>query len=400
MISPGAERGRHSIAFLTPMVPAAGGNGLAMRAGLFLQGLARVGDVTVIVVPVVRAIERRDDLVERLASSCATLELASEAEDRAWPQTLLSTPAGRQRARDLYPLPALCRRPSADGWARLRELTGTASLVHVMRSYLAPCVDFILDEAARLPVTLDLDELDSSVQRQLGQGDEGERFERLERYYAPRVDHVCVASPDDRRVVREAYGAADVTTVVNAVTRPPSLAPAPRSYDLLLVGNLSYAPNAEGARWLCSDVLPLIGAVTVAIVGSSPGPDVRALADLDGVTVAADVPDVGWWYARSRLAVAPLHVGGGTRTKIAEALAHRRPVVATTLAAAGLCTGERYGIAVADTAQEFADACVRLLGDEASAERTAAAGAERIKTADEVAIEIGNLAEGLLGRRG
>src|SRR5262249_2536896 len=46
------SRTRPSILFVSPAVPAAGGNGLAMRLGLFLEALVRVGDVQLVVLPV------------------------------------------------------------------------------------------------------------------------------------------------------------------------------------------------------------------------------------------------------------------------------------------------------------------------------------------------------------
>ena len=81
-----------------------------------------------------------------------------------------------------------------------------AELVHVMRSYLAPCLDVLFDGGVRPPVSLDLDDLDSAVQHQLGHAEEARRFERLERYYTSRADHVFTASPEDADVVRRNYG--------------------------------------------------------------------------------------------------------------------------------------------------------------------------------------------------
>jgi glycosyltransferase involved in cell wall biosynthesis len=385
------------IVFVTPILPACSGNGLAMRAGLFLEGMARTDAVTVVVVPVVGQLAPEDQFVTALASACVTLELADAAEERTWPSVLLSTPAGRRRAADLYPLPALCRRPSAAGSVQLRRLTGRASLVHVMRIYLAPCVDFLLDEADRPPVALDLDELDSGVQRQLGCAPEAEGYERLEREYVRGVDRLYVASPDDARILEQTYGVDHVSTVVNAVRAPAPIEPTEPRYDLLFVGNLSYAPNIAAAKWLCATLRPLLDPVTIAIVGSHPGPEVRALGSLPGVTVAGDVPDVGPWYACSRVAVAPLSTGGGTRTKIVEALAYRRPVVATLAAAAGREVGEEHGILVADKPHEFAAACRRLLDDARVAAAVATAGSRNVRMAGQVIGEIESLTRATRG---
>src|SRR3954462_14467402 len=43
---------RPALLFLSPVLPAADGNGLAMRAGVFLEAYARRFDVTLVVLPV------------------------------------------------------------------------------------------------------------------------------------------------------------------------------------------------------------------------------------------------------------------------------------------------------------------------------------------------------------
>jgi glycosyltransferase involved in cell wall biosynthesis len=185
--------------------------------------------------------------------------------------------------------------------------------------------------------------------------------------------------------------------IPNAVRAPESLPePAPR-HDLVFVGNLSYRPNVDAARWLCEKVVPLLGDATVALVGSRPAPDVRALAATPGVTLAADVSDVAPWYAGARLAVVPLHAGAGTRMKVLEALAHRRPVVATRVGSEGLELDG--GVIVADSEDEFAAACRRLLDDPALARRLAARGeasVRRTATVDVVAPQIDRLFRNIL----
>jgi glycosyltransferase involved in cell wall biosynthesis len=378
------------IVYLSPAMPSTVGNGRAMRAGVFLEGMARSHDVQLVVVPSGVLPAHATRFVRQVASDCLVLEPATPAAAARWPNVLLSTPAGRGRARELYPLPAECRTPGFESVRSLREITATACLVHVMRSYLAPCLDHLFDADRRPRVTLDLDELDSAVQRQLGDEPEAERFERLERYYLPRMDHVYTAADADAHKLRQQYGLS-VTTVPNAARPAMQTEAAEPRFDLLFVGNLSYAPNIDGVQWFCREVLPRLGAVSVAIVGSDPPAEVRALEQLGAVTVAANVPEVGSWYAASRVAIAPLHIAGGTRIKILEALAHGRPVVATPRGAAGLAAGERNGIVVAGSASEFAAACARLLRDPSAASQIAAAGQAAVTMVDEVLDQIDSL---------
>ena len=69
--------------------------------------------------------------------------------------------------------------------------------------------------------------------------------------------------------------------------------------------------------------------------------------------------------ARASVGVVPLRYGSGTRVKILESFAHRVPVVSTTLGAEGLEVEDGRHLLVADDADAFAAATVRLLRDPA-----------------------------------
>jgi glycosyltransferase involved in cell wall biosynthesis len=60
----------------------------------------------------------------------------------------------------------------------------------------------------------------------------------------------------------------------------------------------------------------------------------------------------------------PIRIGGGTRIKIAEAFSKKCPVVSTSLGAFGYDVVDRQDLMLADTAQDFASACLSLIKDE------------------------------------
>ena len=251
-----------------------------------------------------------------------------------------------------------------------------------MRLYLAPLLDELLDRPRRPALVLDVDDVESLTQRSLGHLEEASRFERLERVYLPLLDRVIACSTDDADRLADLHELRETVVVPNAI-RPPASGGGRllAHHDLVFVGNLSYRPNADGARWLCREVLPRLEGPTVALVGSRPGQDVLELAADCRVTVAGDVPDVAPWYRSASVAVVPVRTGGGTRIKVLEALAHRRPVVATTEGARGLeLAGSDGPVLTADTADAFAAACRRLLDDPILAARLAERGAEAVLT--------------------
>jgi glycosyltransferase involved in cell wall biosynthesis len=97
------------------------------------------------------------------------------------------------------------------------------------------------------------------------------------------------------------------------------------------------------------------------------------------VAVHADVPAVEPFLRRARVAVVPLRIGSGSRLKALEALAAGRPVVGTTIGLGGLETVAGRHALVEDEPEGFAEAVVRLLGENDLAHDLARAGRELIE---------------------
>ena len=90
--------------------------------------------------------------------------------------------------------------------------------------------------------------------------------------------------------------------------------------------------------------------------------------------VTGTVEDVRPYLDEASVYVVPLRVGSGTRMKIFEALGMAKPVVSTTVGAEGLALTHEKEFIAADDPQDFADAVVRLLHDEARREALGQAG--------------------------
>jgi glycosyltransferase involved in cell wall biosynthesis len=134
---------------------------------------------------------------------------------------------------------------------------------------------------------------------------------------------------------------------------------------VLLQGTLRYPPNADAARFLSTEIAPLlrarVPAVQIRLAGTPP---VHPFGfDPEIVTVVGRVDDMGDELAKADLVAVPLRFGSGTRIKILEAFAHRVPVVTTSLGAEGLELRDGIHVLIADGAGEFAQACATLLSD-------------------------------------
>lgn len=188
-----------------------------------------------------------------------------------------------------------------------------------------------------------------------------------------------VVSPVDRDDLH-ARGAHNVRLVPHGVDErlfavEPARAPEPR---LMFLGNLSVPHNVDAAVYAAREVLPRVRAVrpdaTLWLVGAAPRPEVRALAELPGVTVTGALPDLGPALAAAHVMVAPLRFSSGIQNKVLEAMAAGLPVVTTSGVASGVPGSERL-LRAADDAEGLAREVLALLADPAAA----AAQAERAR---------------------
>jgi glycosyltransferase involved in cell wall biosynthesis len=136
---------------------------------------------------------------------------------------------------------------------------------------------------------------------------------------------------------------------------------------------MDWMPNIDAVRWFTSEVLPIIRRrrpeCFLTIAGRRPTAGIRSLAARDArIQVTGTVPDVRPILWGAAVAIVPLRIGGGTRLKIYEAMAAKVPVVSTAVGAEGLDVRDGENILIADSARDFADACLALL-DDANARR-------------------------------
>lgn len=146
--------------------------------------------------------------------------------------------------------------------------------------------------------------------------------------------------------------------------------------NLLFLGAMNRQPNIEAALHFYHHIFPLIRQevpeAIFYIVGSSPPPEIKSLSKDEHVVVTGYVEDIKPYYARCRVFVAPLTVGGGIIVKILDAMAAGRPVVASSIGNEGIGAAPGREIFLADSPEEFAKRTVELLRDGKLWERIAA----------------------------
>lgn len=180
------------------------------------------------------------------------------------------------------------------------------------------------------------------LRQKLRQLRKGIEFAFYERRVLRSLEGLVVTGPDDARALGRITGHERIETIPNGVALPetdglPGEADEP---TVVFTGVLSYGPNIEAARHFARDVWPgvrrRVPDARFVIAGRSPAAEVEALAAEPGVAVHPDVPDLTAEIRRGWVAVAPMRSGSGIKNKVLEAWAAERPVVLTELATNGL----------------------------------------------------------------
>jgi polysaccharide biosynthesis protein PslH len=371
-------RGRPRTVFIAPVLPTRVGNGLAMRMGLFLEALTRVSEVTVLVVPVAGTPPIGVSLGRELGVSVQFVDISGREETSFQVIRHLREDAMRVAALRSYGKPTLARFLSSSVLKEVADFlrVNRPDLVHIGRSYLAPCVNLGEFELA----SLDVDEDDfasynsqASLARRAGSpyladwlAAEAQASESFLRMYGIRFNRAFVSNPDDQTPMRRRHPQLQWSYVANAVSIPRfTQRQEHNDPTLLFVGSLSYGPNRDGILWFVRSVLPRLAPLRpkVLIVGADPPAAVRATGKHPRIAVLGGVDDLNGLYRRATLAIAPLHAGGGTRIKLLEAAAHQVATIATPLARGGIGWRSDVGGWIGEGARNFAEACAEALSD-------------------------------------
>jgi polysaccharide biosynthesis protein PslH len=186
----------------------------------------------------------------------------------------------------------------------------------------------------------------------------------FERGLLAHASESWMASEADLAAARELCPTARLRYVPNVVdvAAIAPVQPLQEEQRAIFVANFAYEPNRNGLRFLLGEVFPRVWAqlpdAKLALVGA--GLEERPPTD-PRVEALGFVEDLHAAYTRAGCAVVPLLQGGGTPLKLIEALAHGLPVIATPRAVAGLAVRDGEHCLVADGAEPFAEALVRVL---------------------------------------
>ena len=197
-----------------------------------------------------------------------------------------------------------------------------------------------------------------------------------------QADTTLVVSPVEREMLSTLLPEVRVEVVANLHEMATTGLPFGQRRDLVFVGGFRHPPNVDAVQWFGRHIFPLIHArqpdIRFHCIGMSPPADVLALQSQPGIVVHGHVADVGPYMDGARIAIAPLRFGAGVKGKINLSMAHGQPVVATSCAVEGMHLTDGHDVLVADEADAFAEAVLRLYGDAGLWQRLSGNGRENI----------------------
>jgi len=210
---------------------------------------------------------------------------------------------------------------------------------------------------------------------------ESTRLEAYEREACRRFDRVVWVTEEDRRAVLPAHedrGAGDTVIPIAADPGERPRIVRTRPFRVTFLGGLHWPPNREGAAWFLDRVWPRIaGAVPSAVLTVLGRDGAKALPkahEHSRVEITGYVDDPRPYLAETAAFVVPLKSGAGMRVKILDAWCWGVPIVSTTVGAEGLRAVHDDNLLIADDAEAFADAVIRLAREPRVAARLADGG--------------------------
>jgi polysaccharide biosynthesis protein PslH len=201
-------------------------------------------------------------------------------------------------------------------------------------------------------------------------------YKKFELKTIQEFDHIFVVSENDRDIyISEGIPEDKLNVIPNGVD---CLAFNPNAFNhdislqhpnIIFMGKLSYLPNSSGLKTYLENVHPLvkrkIPEIKFYVIGKDcPNWLLEYSKSDSSLVIIGFVEDVKPYILNADVCIAPLTSGSGTRLKILEYMAMKKPVVSTSIGAEGLEIINGKNILIADQWDEFAEKIIILLENE------------------------------------
>jgi len=141
-----------------------------------------------------------------------------------------------------------------------------------------------------------------------------------------------------------------------------------KSKTIFYFGSMDWLPNQEAANWFlnnCWDIVHKAIPEAKLIIAGRGMPLEFFHITRPNVLIVENVENGKAFFQQHQVMIVPLWSGSGLRIKIIEGMAYGKAIVSTSIGAEGINYTDRKNILIADNAEDFADAVIKVLSDNA-----------------------------------
>lgn len=196
-------------------------------------------------------------------------------------------------------------------------------------------------------------------------------------------DFTITHSEAEKQILSAELPERDIVVMPLIETVVKTRSPFAERQDFMFLGGYGHPPNVDAVRWLLAEIWPELShkcpLARLLLVGANPPEEIVDAAG-ERIIVTGMVDDLEPWFARTRVFLAALRYGAGSKGKVLSSMAHGVPVVATDIAAEGMVLEDGKSVFRANTSEEIIRRAVDLYGlDEAHWKEVATSARDYIK---------------------
>lgn len=364
-----------NILFITPYLPFIPDTGGAIRRKGFLEHLSKEHNVTVVGYYYTESQKNYLYLVEKICNKLYAIQFDP------CKQLLPATWCGK----DIPDISKECVDLGIrDSVAELFHFN-RYDIIHLEHSYFAIALPNNIPQER---VCIDEHNIESEIyQRQLALSDEILEVDKLKVYHNWQVTNsfeenvwklyprCIVTSYRESDIIRNRVPNTNVVVVPNSVDVDYFYFSDHQFIErnrIAFVGSLNHIPNLDGIKHFLKNIFPMIlqgkPDTMLYIIGGPIRDDIKSciseLGQKNNVVLTGYIKDIRPILSGSRLAIAPIRYGSGTRLKIISAMSMGVPVVTTSTGVEGIDLIHGEDILISDDAEHFAERVLSLLQDD------------------------------------
>ncbi len=193
-----------------------------------------------------------------------------------------------------------------------------------------------------------------------------------------RYSHIITLTQTDKEILsrylpdKDIYVSPAITDTIKHLDELKAFTP---SKDLVFIGSGDHFPNADGIKWFCTDVMMSLRSRGVMpklyISGVWNNTIKTSITSVSPEVIFTGFVDDLSAFLNGKISIVPIRIGSGMRMKIIDSISASSPLITTSKGCEGLPCINNENCLIADTADRFADAIIKMSEDEELQKRCA-----------------------------